>query len=124
MLRRVLQRVSNSIKIHSNAVCTNRLSFIGVLNSDKKYQRHSYNSSYGFHKNSFLLSATLLSWLGINKDEDNENDKVGIIDKKDQQPDQEIIDTIKLGILAKLVIISLVIDQTNSIGKLPCLDLI
>ena len=104
MLRRVLQRVSNSIKIHSNAVCRNRSSFLGVL-CDKKYQRHSYNSSYGFHKNSFVLSATLLSWLGINKDEDNENDKVGIIDKKNQQPDQEIIDTIKLGILAKLVII-------------------
>ena len=78
MVQRVIQRMSNSIKIQLNTIFWKSSIFPGiVVNTFKKQQRQSTNdTSYEFHKNNFVLSGPILAaLLGYKNDENSESDK-------------------------------------------------
>ena len=77
MVQRVIQRMSNSIKIQLNTIYWKPSIFPGiVVNTFKKQQRQSTNdTSHEFHKNNFVLSGILATLLDYKNDENSESSK-------------------------------------------------
>ena len=101
MLRRVFQQARNSFQNQSHAI--NRQRCYGILNTHAQNYKNRDDGQrryFGGHK--ILLSGSIFTWLGIQKEELNKYDDDN--HEKEDEPDKEIIDTIRLGVLAMQVI--------------------